>query len=331
VTTPSYPARILQIHENGKEWFAMLAGTQLDVFTPLDDGPLRADDLALACGVDAGKLSLLLYALAVAGLLSVEDGRFANTPETAHFFVRGKPSYIGSTHTFWREWGVAAMQTAESVRTGIPQGQHKFAEMNEAELLATLGGLHASGVARGHEVGGRYDFSAVNTVLDAAGGSGGMSIGLVQQYPHLRATVADLPNVVPIAQRFIQEAALGDNIDTVAVDLLREAPPGAYDVALASYLVQVLSASHAQLALRHIAAALRPGGTIYLINMILDASRLTPAGAARTNLLFLNWYDGGQAYTEDECRAMLTDAGFVDITREADLSDPGLMLARKPE
>src|SRR4051794_6060499 len=60
VSQPTLPVRILQIHEASKEWFAMLAGAQLDLFTPLDNGPMQADELALARNVDAGKLSLLL-------------------------------------------------------------------------------------------------------------------------------------------------------------------------------------------------------------------------------------------------------------------------------
>src|SRR5262245_57104408 len=61
--------------------FAMVAGMQLDVFTPLKDGPMRVEPLAEALGVDPNKLRPLLYALVVAELLTVEDEHFANTPE----------------------------------------------------------------------------------------------------------------------------------------------------------------------------------------------------------------------------------------------------------
>jgi len=52
--------------------FAILAGMQLDVFTPLKDGPMSADQLADALGVKAEKLSPLLYALVTAELCRVE-------------------------------------------------------------------------------------------------------------------------------------------------------------------------------------------------------------------------------------------------------------------
>jgi hypothetical protein len=312
------------------EWYAMLAAMKLDLFTPLDHGPLMATELASALDIDADKLSLLLYVLVLAGLLTVDEGRFANTEEAATFLVHGKPAYMGSVHTVWREFAEAKLQTAESVRTGIPQAQHDYAAMSPDELYTTLGGLHAMSLWSGRELAARYDFGACRTLLDAGGGSGGYSIGLVEAWPELHATIAELPNVVPVAERFIAEAGLGKRMDAIAVDLLQAAPPGPFDVALLACLIQVLSAPNAQRVLHHVAAALRPGGTIYLVNMVLDDSRLTPVDAVRTNLIFLNFYEGGQAYTEGEYRSWLSEAGFVEITREEGLSSGiDLIRARK--
>lgn len=68
--------------------FAMLAGMQLDLFTPLKDGPMTAEQIAAATGVGPAKLKPLLYALVTAGLLSVEDKLFVNTEVANRFFVR---------------------------------------------------------------------------------------------------------------------------------------------------------------------------------------------------------------------------------------------------
>src|SRR5439155_21656465 len=58
--------------------FALLAGLQLDVFTPLQGGPLTPVQLAEAIGVGPVRLRLQLYALAPAGLLTEQDGPFPN-------------------------------------------------------------------------------------------------------------------------------------------------------------------------------------------------------------------------------------------------------------
>ena len=75
--------------------FAMLAGMQLDVFTPLKVGPKTVEDIALVIGVSPARLRLLLYGLVAAGLLTEQDGRFSNTAEADQYLVKGNPSYMG--------------------------------------------------------------------------------------------------------------------------------------------------------------------------------------------------------------------------------------------
>ena len=51
------------------------------------------------------------------------------------------------------------------------------------------------------------------------------------------------------------------------------------------------------------------------------------------NLVFINTYDAGESYAEQDYRAWLTEAGFVDIERANFLLPDGddLMMARKRE
>src|SRR2546430_6752241 len=74
--------------------FALLAGLQLGVFTPLQGGPLSTVQLPQAVGGVPERLRLLLYALGAAGLLTEQDRRFANTPETQHLLVQGTPTSL---------------------------------------------------------------------------------------------------------------------------------------------------------------------------------------------------------------------------------------------
>jgi hypothetical protein len=323
--------RINELQDASTAWCAVLAGMQLDLFTPLDSAPLRASELAAVLDVDAGKLGLLLYALVVVGLLIVEDGRFANTPESAQFLVRGKASYMGGRHGLWTEFAEAALKTAASVRTGCAQAKHNYAAMSEAELLITLGGLHDGAVDTGRELAERFDFGAYRTVLDVGGGSGGVSIGLMQTCPAVQVTIAELPSVVPIAQRYVAEAGLLEGIAIVASDVLHDRVPGPFDAAVVCNLLQVLSADEAQTALHHVGQSLRPGGTVYILAILLDDSRISPAADALFNVVFLNFYDAGQSYTESEYRAWLGAAGFVDITRQTLSDGHGLLVARKSE
>ena len=95
---PPRPETINKIRFGADAAFAMLAGMQLDVFTPLKDGPLSAEQVAAAIGVKAERLRMLLWCLVAAGLLTEKDGCFSNTPEAQRFLVKGLPSYLGHMH-----------------------------------------------------------------------------------------------------------------------------------------------------------------------------------------------------------------------------------------
>ena len=97
------------------------AGEQLDVFTPLSDGPKATDELAVVLSVGSFRLTPLLYALVAAGLLIVERDRFSNTAETNKFLVNGLPDYRGHTQTASEESTVGRRWTSIQCRGRPPR------------------------------------------------------------------------------------------------------------------------------------------------------------------------------------------------------------------
>ena len=89
------PETITRLQESVDSALAMLAGMQLDVFTPLKGGPMTLEQVAEALGVRPIKLRPLMYALVVAGLLNLEGGVFSNTPEADLYLVKGATGYMG--------------------------------------------------------------------------------------------------------------------------------------------------------------------------------------------------------------------------------------------
>jgi ubiquinone/menaquinone biosynthesis C-methylase UbiE len=310
--------------------FAMLAGMQLDLFTPLKDGPMYAAQLADTLGVGSAKLQPLLYALVVAGLLTVDGERFANTPEANDFLVRGSPTYLGGMQgNFARQWN-GTLKTAESIRTGTAQDKIDFSAMSSEAGEAFFRQLHAGALTTGRELVARYDFSSYRTLLDVGGGSGGLAIALTEACPHLHATVVDLPTVTPITQRFVAEAGAAARVQVIPADVVQGPLTGAYEVAVLRAFIQVLSPEQARRALRHISQVIEPGGAIYIIgNAILDNTRTAPFAAVAFSLYLINALDGGQSYTEQEHRNWLTEAGFVGCERATLPNGWGIVSAQK--
>jgi 2-polyprenyl-3-methyl-5-hydroxy-6-metoxy-1,4-benzoquinol methylase len=311
--------------------FAMLAGVQLDVFTPLQGGSMTADEIAHAIDVGPARLRLLLYGLVAAGLLTEKDGRFSNTPEANRFLVKGASSYMGNKHTLLYNRWMINLKTAESIRTAVPQAQLDFSNSPQAELEAFLRRINVLTVAAAHALLERYDFSTTKTLADVGCGGAGLALTMAKACPHMQATAIDLPLVTPIAQRIVEEEGATDRVKVMAADVARGPLSGSYDAVVLRALLQVLSPEHARLAVKNIGAAINPGGTIYIVAQILDNSRTAPLEAVGFNLVFINRFDNGGSYTEQEHRDWLSDAGFVDIERANFVlaDEHGLMIARK--
>ena len=308
---------------------AMLAGMQLEVFTPLADRPLTVDELAARLGVRAVKLRPLMYALAVAGMVTVDGERFANTAESQAFLVKGSPRYLGGTHGAYADLWSATLHTAASIRSGVPQARHDFARMPYPELKAFMRGLDAGAGPTARRL--HKDFALDHgRVLDAGGGAGGLAVALCALAPALTATVAELANVTPVTRECVAEAGMTERVTVLETDLVAGPPPGVYDAVIMRALLQVMSAADAAATVRHGVAALAPGGRLIVVGRTLDDSRLSPLDAVAANVMFLNIYDDGQAYTESEYRGWLADAGLVDIERHELAGGYSIVVGRKP-
>ncbi len=310
--------------------FAMLAGMQLDLFTPLSTGPMNAKQLAETMDVEAAKLAQLLYSLVSAGLLTVENGQFANTPETDCFLVRGKASYLGGRHAFYTARYQEVMQTAASIRTGRPQAKIDFSSMPFEALETFLRGLHPAAMAAGRDLLDRADFSSHHHLLDVGGGSGGLALAISAACPQLRATVLELPSVAPVTQHFLEQEGMNNRTDVIMGGVVNDQLTGVYDVAVLRAFIQVLSPDEIRRALGNLIMILEPGSPVYILGRVLDNSRLSPPETVAFNLVFINVYDKGQSYTEQEYRTWLTEAGFIDIERIILTGGQSLITARKP-
>jgi hypothetical protein len=272
---------------------ALLAGVRLDVFTPLENGAMTVADLARALEVDAFKLETLLYALVMAEMLTVEDGRFTNSPQADHYLVQGRPGYIGHKIAYYAERWAADLMTAESIREGVPQGKLDFTSMSDAELTAFYNSGHAAALATG------------------------------------RRLAEDYGPVTAITRRYVHEARMDDRVKVVNHDVVDRAPEGRYDVAVMANFIQVLTRDQARRAVLNIGNALAPRGVVLIIGWVLDDSQISPPEIAASNFTFLNIYDEGRAFTEVAHRAWLVEAGFTTFERTLLSSGESIIRAEK--
>jgi hypothetical protein len=318
----SAPETIERLQANVTAAFAMLAGMQLEVFTHLADGSRSAAQLAASLGVAEERLSRLLYALVLAGLLERRDDGFANIPEATTFLVKGLPGYVGGVHELLDQLWHADLLTAQSIRSGRPAALHDFAAASDEEMAAMLRGMHSGPVGAARDLLQRFDFSGVRSLIDIGGGTGGLVATLCDALPELRGTLFELPRTAALAEPILRATTGGDRVAIEVGDILVAPPTGTYDALTMRALVQVLGPADA--------ASLRPGGAFYIAGGgILDNDRLGPRAAVFWNVTFMNLYPAGAAYTEAEHAQWLSAANCGDLQRVTLPSGGGIIRATK--
>jgi len=310
--------------------FAMLAGMQLDLFTSLKDGPMSAEQIAEALGVGSAKLRPLLYALVIAGLVNAEGDSFSNTDAANQYLVKGSSSCVVEIHELLSTMWHAALKTADSIRTGLPQAKINYSDMSQDELRQFFRGEHPYAIEYARDLLETYDFSSYSTLLDVGGGSGGLAIAVTEACPHIEATVVDLQTVTQVTQQYIDEAGAGNRVKVVTADMVRDSLPGPYDAAVMNAFIHVLSPDDACRAIKNVSQVMNPGGDIYIRGYgIIDNSRISPSKLVGFNLVYINVYDEGQAYTEQEYRNWLEEAGFDSFRRNTLADGSSIITARK--
>jgi hypothetical protein len=311
---------------------AFFVGTQLDVFTILDECPMTADEVAAALETKPHFAERLLYALVAAEVVEVDGGRFSNTPESSRYLVKGKPGYLGehvTVNPYLKHWMFeAGIKTVETFRKGEAVDRFDYEGLPFDALLATFRGTMPVAVKAGEELAKRFDFNRYATVADVGGASGGLVASLAKAYPGVRYAVTDLPSVTPVAEALLKEQGM-KGVDVVEWNLLEGPCERKFDAVILRALIQVFSPEDAREAVRNIGASVNKGGSIFVLGHIMDDSRTSPVEEVGWYLINLNWEDEAGYYAEEDYRRMLEEAGFEDIVREILPNGDGLIHAVK--
>ncbi|HEU0297792.1 MAG TPA: methyltransferase [Longimicrobium sp.] len=293
---------------------AVHVAARLGIADLLADGPRPVDALARDAGADPHALHRLLRALAAFGLFAeAADGRWALTP-AADLLRRGargsmRAFALWSGGVSYRVFGALE----HTVRTGQPAFEHLFG----AEFFAYLGDHPGDGAVFDEMMAGNTagvaalvaarDFSAARTVVDVGGGRGELLAAVLRAHPHLRGVLVEHPRLAEAAREWLRAAGLAGRSAVFEGDVLEAVPSGG-DVYVLKSVLHGLDDAAAARALARCRAAMEPGKTLLLVEMVLPPGT-DPHPARLMDLLMLVGCHGRER-GEDEYRALLRSAGF---------------------
>jgi len=292
---------------------AIYVAAKLRIPDLLASGPRTAAELGASSGAHPSALDRLLRALSVLEVFArTPDGRYSNTPFTeilrADHAQSQRDSVLFLPAAFlWRPLG----ELEYSVRTGEPAferifGQHFFQYLaSHPDDALTFNTAMTQGVAwTCAALLAAYDFSRFQRLADVGGGEGALLRAILLATPGLRGVLFDLPQVVARA-REVMTGEVAERCEIVGGDFFRAAPEGA-DAYLLKGVVHDWPDEDARRILGNVRAAIRPEGTLLLVEGIVG-SDAPPAGVLDLLMLVL----GGRERSEAEFRSLLASSGFA--------------------
>jgi len=294
----------------------LFAASDLGLFAKLAElGEADAGTIAEACRLDPRGARLILDACVAVGLLIKTGDRYRNSPEAAAFLVPGSPADLSGAIRYNRDVYGAWGRLKDLVRTGQPVERPELHLGEDPERTRTFVlAMHGRAVGIGQAVIPLLELAGRKAVLDVGGGPGTYSALIARAFPQARCTVLDLPEVASIAEEIISQAGLENRVRTLAGDYHTLPFPPDQDAVIFFGVLHQEDPDSIRDLLRRAHLALVPGGLVYILDMMTDASHTKPKFSALFALNMALTTPQGWVFSEDELKGWLAESGFIDFS-----------------
>jgi len=316
---------------------SLFAGLHVDLFSVLADGPMSADELAKAAGIPINRIVILTTALASVGLLTIRDNKTIQNSPAAQNFLSKQSKYDFGDYLRYQidQQMYPLLEQLNQVLDGtldsdsIDSYQQWMA--NQEQALIYCEAQHAGSLGPGRTLARLVDLSKPESLRDVGGGTGAISIRLLDNYPNLGSTSIDFPTVAESGWQFIAKAGMVDRIRYIPSNALVAEWPKEQGAILMSYLFSGIPGEEVPRLIDYALECLEAGGSFMIHDFMVEDDRTGPPMAALWQLQHMAFTPEARSVTPDWLRTRLQEAGFVDIQEDGMI--PGLtrlIHARKP-
>lgn len=292
----------------------LFAALDVGVFKALADLGGSGDLTALAheTGASPRGLRLLLDACVAEGLLGKQEDTYFNTEAGKMALVPGGPADLSKAVRYNQDVYPAWGRLADLARTGEPVESPQLHLGDDPERTRRFAlSMRGRALAIGRGVVPMLDFAGCTKLLDLAGGPGTYAELIAKANPEISVVTVDVPAVSAVARDCVAEAGLSDRIECRAGDYhTDEYEAEAYDA------VTIFGALHQESPeqicdiLTRANRALKPGGRIFILDMMTDRTHTAPAFSALFAVNMALTTQNGWVFSDEELKSWLTMTGF---------------------
>jgi hypothetical protein len=296
----------------------LYVAVSLNIADHLAHGPKSVQELAQITGTHEAALYRVLRALASVGMFSEVGLRyFANTAPTELLrssgpgSVRDMVAWMSDDFHF-RVWG----EMMHSAKTGAPAveklwGKPCFDVLPDHPEVAERFNRAMTGFSTGFApaVMEVYDFSAIKTLVDVAGGRGYVLTTILKHHPEMRGVLFEMPYMMDSAHEFVAQSGVKDRCEIIAGDFFSSIIGGG-DAYYLQHIIHDWNDEKALIILKNVRHAIgnNANGRVLIVDSVVKPDN-APDFAKFLDLEML-LMPGGRKRTEEEFSDLLKAAGF---------------------
>jgi len=303
--------QILKLARSFQPACIVAAAADLDLFDAIGADRLTTDVIARRLHCNKRGVTVLLDALVALQMLCKQSSRYSVPARILNTLTHdGADSVLAMAQhqaNCLRRWD----QLAKVIKTGKPAERIPSVRGAEGDTASFIGAMHVINTQAAAVVVRDIQPLPFKRLLDVGGASGTWTIAFLHANPTGRATIFDLPPVIPLADKRLTKVELRSRVNLVKGNFYTDALPKGCDLAWVSAIVHQNSRQQNRQLFRKIYRALDTGGRIAIRDILMEESRTAPISGALFAINMLVGTEGGGTFTFAELRDDLKAAGFV--------------------
>ncbi|HWB86700.1 MAG TPA: methyltransferase [Bryobacteraceae bacterium] len=302
----------------------LLSAVEMEIFTELAKHPATLETLQDRLGLHPRSARDFLDTLVALGFLQRTGQTYSNTPSTAAFLDKRKPSYIGGVlemagrrlYPFWGEL-TTALRTGQPQNESKNEGTNTFAALyaDPARLKEFLKAM--TGISHGANltIAKQFPWKQYQSAVDVGTAQGDLIMQIALAHPHISGIGFDLPEVGPIFEDYAEENGLTNRVKFSPGSFFDQPIPQA-DVVTMGHILHDWNLDEKRMLIRKAYEAVPAGGALIVYDSIIDDDRSKNAFGLLMSLNMLIETQGGFDYTGADCVGWMKDTGFREARVE---------------
>lgn len=290
----------------------LLTAMELELFTVLENGAQAAETIAHSIKTHADATRRILNVLVSLGFITKKADKYSNNLFSSKYLVKGKPDYISNlshTNHLWDRWS----HLTEVTKKGKPVIQTNINQWGDEQIQAFIEAMDYRAKKDSQGFAQALDLTNVQSILDVGGGSGAYSLALINKKKEIKATILDLPEVIPLTQAYITNQGYQDSFYYIEGNYKTTDYGKGYDLILFCAIIHINNYQENQDLMQKAANALNPGGQIVIKDFIVNDDKTHPLQGTLFSINMLVSTEAGDTYSMKEIKEWFHAVGITKV------------------